>query len=76
MYNAAAMYGTEYSQNKQKNVEISFIQYYGRPKKLFNFNKLANYFIILFLNIIFIMKLYCGGEININHFNFNKRDLN
>ena len=38
----AAIYGAEYSKNEKKYVEISFIQYYRRPKELFNFNKLEN----------------------------------
>ena len=52
--------------------------FYGRPKELFDFNKLANYFFRLFLNdIIFAMKLFKKNyDIHIPDFSFNKRDFN
>ena len=61
-----------------KNMKKIFVvQCYGRAKEFFDFNKLAKNFIRIFLNIIFIMKLFLKNcKINIPDFSFNKRGLN
>ena len=58
--------------------EIFVIQFYGRFKELFNFNKLAElvYLIILERCYLKMKLLWRNCEINIPDFSFNKRDLN
>ena len=66
------------AQINKKIGEIFVIQYYGRLKEFYDFNKLAKFiYLIILERCYFIMKfLWRNCEINIPDISFNKRDLN
>ena len=57
--------------------EIFVIQFYGRLKELYNFNKRQIIYLIILERCYLKMKLlWRSCEMNIPDFSFNKRDLN